>query len=127
MLVPKVVHFMTVGTKKKVSARFYRTVNGTEPVREWLLRLSKRDRKFVGADIKTIEFGWPIGMPVCRSMKDGMYEVRTRLDNGRSARVLFCFQGDLVILLHGFIKKSQTTPQPDLSLAKSRKKEVDNG
>ncbi|WP_417689397.1 type II toxin-antitoxin system RelE/ParE family toxin [Pseudidiomarina sp.] len=113
--------------KKKVSVKFYQTANGTEPTKSWLLRLSKLDRKLIGADIKTIEYGWPIGMPVCRSMKDGLYEVRTKLDSRRSARVLFCFHDDLMILLHGFIKKSQKTPQSDLSLARSRKKEVENG
>jgi len=118
---------MTGQRRKKVPANFYRSDNGNEPVREWLLGLSKDDRKAVGEDIKTVEFGWPLGMPVCRPMKDGMYEVRTNLDDGRISRVLFCFHGGNMVLLHGFIKKSQQTPKPDLDLAKKRKREVDNG
>jgi len=81
----------------------------------------------VGEDIKTVEFGWPIGMPTCRSMGDGLHEVRTDLEDKRIARVLFCFGGGKMVLIHGFIKKSQKTPKPDLELAKKRKKEVDHG
>ncbi len=75
--------------------------------------------------IQTVEFGWPVGMPVCRPMKDGLYEVRTNLVDGRIARVLFCFHGSKMVLLHGIIKKSQKTPK--LDLAKKRKKEVEHG
>lgn len=118
---------MTGQKRKKVPATFYRSTSGNEPVREWLLGLGKEDRKAVGADIQTVEFGWPVGMPVCRPMKDGLYEVRTNLDDGRISRVLFCFHNGKMVLLHGFIKKSQQTPKPDLDLAKKRKKEVENG
>ncbi len=113
--------------KKRVSAVFYLSPGGKEPVREWLLGCSRGDRKAIGSDIQTVEFGWPIGMPVCRSMGDGLYEVRTDLDGGRIARVFFCFSGGKMVLLHGFIKKSQKTPKPDLKLAKKRKKKVDHG
>jgi phage-related protein len=113
--------------KKRVPAVFYRSTNGNEPVREWLLGQSKDDRKSIGNDIQTVEFGWPIGMPVCRPMGDGLYEVRTNLDDKRIARVIFCFSGGKMVLLHGFIKKSPKTPKPDLELAKKRKNEVDHG
>lgn len=113
--------------KKKVPAIFYRTTHGNEPVRDWLLGLGKEDRKAIGVDIQTVEFGWPVGMPVCRPMKDGLFEVRTNLEHGRISRVLFCFHDEKIVLLHGFIKKSQQTPKPDLDLAKNRKKEVSNG
>jgi phage-related protein len=119
--------YMNGGSRKKVSAVFYRSESGNEPVRDWLLGLSKDDRKAIGADIQTVEFGWPVGMPVCRPMKNGLYEVRTNLDNGRISRVLFCFHSGKMVLLHGFIKKSQKTPKPDLELAMKRKKEVDHG
>ena len=113
--------------RKKVPAVFYRSESGKEPVRDWLLALSKDDRKTVGEDIKTVEFGWPIGMPTCRPMSGGLYEVRTNLTDKRIARVLFCFHDGKMVLLHGFIKKSQKTPKPDLELAQKRKKEVENG
>lgn len=118
---------MTGHSRKKVPAIFYRSASGKEPVREWLLGLTKEDRKAVGADIQAVEFGWPVGMPVCRPMKDGLYEVRTNLDDGCISRVLFCFHEGKMVLLHGFIKKAQKTPKPDLELSKHRKREVEHG
>jgi phage-related protein len=109
---------------KRITARFYRTASGTEPAREWLLELSKDDRKAVGTDIATVEFGWPIGLPVCRAMGKGLYEVRTNLTGNRIARVLFTITGDTMVLLHGFIKKSRKTPKTDLDLAQARKADV---
>lgn len=108
-------------TDKKVPAEFYRNENGTEPVRDWLKSLSKEERFLIGADIKTVEFGWPIGMPTCRPMGDGLFEVRTNLPQNKIARVLFCFYEGKMILLHGFIKKSQKTPKQQLNLAWERK------
>ncbi|MFO0096885.1 MAG: type II toxin-antitoxin system RelE/ParE family toxin [Aphanizomenon sp.] len=108
-------------TDKKVPAEFYRNENGTEPVRDWLKSLSKEERFLIGADIKTVEFGWPIGMPTCRLMGDGLFEVRTNLPQNKIARVLFCFYEGKMILLHGFIKKSQKTPKQQLDLAWERK------
>ncbi len=112
---------------KRVPAKFYRNILGKEPVREWLLSLNKEDRVNIGTDIQTAEFGWPIGMPICRPLKQGLHEVRTKLSDGRISRVLFCVYSDNMILLHGFIKKTRTIPKQDLSLANKRKKEVENG
>jgi len=118
---------MTFDDRKRVHAAFYRNSSGKQPVKEWLLGLPTEDRKSIGADIKTVEYGWPIGMPTCRPMKDGLYEVRTNLSDGRIARVLFCFHKEEMVLLHGFIKKQQKTSKQDLDLSKNRKKEVENG
>jgi phage-related protein len=93
--------------EKRVPARFYQTDSGNEPVREWLKQLEVSDRKIIGADIKTVEYGWPIGMPTCRSMGKGLYEVRSSLPSEKIARVLFCIYEEEMILLHGFIKKTQ--------------------
>jgi phage-related protein len=109
-------------TEKIVPARFYQTETGNEPVREWLKQLEASDRKIVGADIKTVEYGWPIGMPTCRSMGKGLYEVRSDLPSGKIARVLFCIYEEKMILLHGFIKKTQKTSAQDLDLALKRKR-----
>lgn len=107
---------------KKVQAIFYRTEAGGEPVRQWLKQLPSEDRKHIGEDIKTVEFGWPIGMPVCKPLRDGIYEVRTSLGHNRIARVLFYIDGrGRMVLLHGFIKKTQKTPHEDLDLAKGNK------
>ena len=118
---------MIAPNRKKVPARFYQSSAGNEPVREWLQGLAKDDRRDIGGDIQTVEFGWPVGMPVCRPMGDGLFEVRTDLTGKRIARVLFCFSDKEMVLLHGFIKKSQKTPKQDLDLAKNRKREVESG
>lgn len=110
---------------KKVQAFFYATAGGKEPVREWLKDLDEEDRKIIGQDIATVEYGWPIGMPTCRAMGDGLFEVRSSLNGRRIARVLFCTAGERLVLLHGFIKKAQKTPKADLDLAKKRKKELE--
>lgn len=113
---------------KRIPAIFYRTEAGGEPVREWLKRLSSEDRKRIGEDIKTVEFGWPIGMPVCKPLGEGVYEVRTRLAQNRIARVLFYIdRKGRMILLHGFIKKTQKTPGEDLELARSNKSKHERG
>lgn len=106
-----------------LDVRFYATELGSEPVREWLKLLPAADRRAVGEDIKTVQFGWPLGMPLVRSLGSGIWEVRVRLEN-RIARVLFVLEGSTMVLLHGFIKKSQATPQPDLDVAKDRLKKL---
>jgi phage-related protein len=111
----------------QAKARFYRSELGSEPVRDWLKSLDKPDRSLIGMDIKIVEFGWPIGMPVCRPLGKGLYEVRTDLAGNRIARVLFCISRGQMVLLHGFTKKSQKTPKPDLDLALERKRLVERG
>lgn len=113
------------GERKKVPARFYRSPSGAEPVREWLLELTKEDRREIGKDIATVEYGWPVGMPTCAPLGAGLYEVRTNLSGNRIARVLFCFFGGSLVLLHGFIKKTRKTPQADLDIARQRQREVE--
>ncbi len=113
---------------KRVPAIFYCTEAGGEPVREWLRGLSPEDRKRIGEDVKTVEFGWPIGMPVCKPLGDGIYEVRTSLAQNRIARVLFYIdKKGRMILLHGFIKKTQKTPDEDLELARRNKNKHQRG
>lgn len=103
--------------------RFYATELGAEPVREWLKLLPAIDRKVIGENMKTVQFGWPLGMPLVRNMGGGIWEVRIRLEN-RIARVLFVLDGSTMVLLHGFIKKTQATSQQDLELAKDRLKQL---
>ena len=109
---------------KKLPARFYVNTVGRRPVREWILELPQADRYVVGKDIQKIEFGWPVGRPQCAPLGNGLWEVRSSLPNGRIARVIFCIGDGGMILLHGFIKKTQKMPQADLDLALKRKKEV---
>lgn len=108
---------------KRVPAIFYRTEAGNEPVRDWLKALDREDRRQVGEDIKLTEYGWPIGMPICRPMGDGLHETRSRLSGNRLARVLFYIDvRQRMVLLHAFIKKSRNTPLEDRRLAKSNKR-----
>jgi phage-related protein len=109
---------------KKIQARFYELASGRKPVRDWLLELTPDDRRNVGYDIQTVEFGWPIGMPLCRPLGQGLYEVRSNLTDGRIGRVLFCIIDGEMVLLHGFVKKTQKTPPADLALAIKRLKEI---
>ena len=106
-----------------LGVRFYRTQSGNEPVREWLRELPKAYRTAIGEDIKTVQFGWPIGMPVVRKLETGPWEVRSRPDGG-IARVVFTLCDDQMILLHGFIKKSQHTPPNDLETARNRMRQL---
>lgn len=109
-----------------LSVCFFRTNAGSEPVREWLKSLSAQDRKTIGEDIKTVQFGWPLGMPLVRKMGRDLWEVRIHLE-GRIARVLFTVDDDVIVLLHGFIKKSQETPRNELKLAEGRRDKVRSG
>jgi len=102
---------------------FYKSKNGKEPVRDWLKSLSIQDKKIIGEDIKTIQFGWPLGMPLVRKLESGLWEVRSNTSTG-IARVLFTIQEELMVLLHGYIKKSVKTPLDELSLARKRLAQV---
>ena len=107
---------------KKLDVVFFRSENGSEPVREWLRSLTKTDKKIIGSDIKTVQFGWPLGMPLVRSLVDGLWEIRIKLTNGRIARVIFFMDKSTMVLVSGFIKKTKKTPKTEIDLAKSRKK-----
>jgi phage-related protein len=101
-------------------AVFFRTESGREPVREWLKDLPKDERKMIGEDIMTVQFRWPLGMPLVDHLGSGIWEIRSRLAN-RIARTLFFVHEGEIILLHGFIKKTQKTPNEDRALALRRK------
>ncbi|MGB7416224.1 MAG: type II toxin-antitoxin system RelE/ParE family toxin [Thermosynechococcaceae cyanobacterium] len=107
---------------KRLTVAFYRTVAGSEPVREWLKDLAPEDRRRVGEDLQALEFGWPLGMPLCHSLGNGLWEVRSSISDRRIARVIFCIAYERMVLLHAFIKKTQKTPKRDIDLALKRKK-----
>ena len=108
----------------EIPVRFYQTPAGIEPVLEWLRALPREDRHAIGTDLMRAQVGWPIGMPLVRSLGDGLWEVRSTLPSRRIARLLLCFHDGVMVVLHGFIKKSQKTPADDLELARKRKREV---
>lgn len=98
---------------------FYRSVSGNEPVREWLKEQTKLDRKIIGTDIKTVQFGWPLGMPLIRKLEKDLWELRSNMEDG-IARVIFAVHENSIILLHGFMKKSKKTSANDLNVARKR-------
>lgn len=107
-------------TGLKLNATFFSTDSGNEPVREWLSNLPRDYRRAIGTEIKTVQIGWPLGMPIVRKLEKDLWEVRISMGDV-IARVLFTVTGNTMVLLHGFIKKSQKTPAPDLAIAKQRK------
>ncbi len=98
---------------------FYRSESGNEPVREWLKDLPREYKKQIGEDIKTAQIGWPLGMPLIEKIDTHLWEVRTKLKDG-IARVLFTVDGNYMVLLHGFIKKTQKIPERELKTALTR-------
>lgn len=106
-------------TDRPIPVLFFRLDSGREPVREWLKALSREDRKTIGGDVKTLQFGWPVGMPLARKMGKDLWELRSVLSSG-IARIFFTIYQKKIILLHGFVKKSRKTPSNELSIAKRR-------
>ena len=99
---------------------FFLTESGKEPVLDWLRSIGKGERKVIGEDIKLVQFRWPLGMPLVRKIEANLWEVRSKFNNGNISRVFFTVKGSQMILLHGFIKKSQKTPQKEIDLARTR-------
>ncbi len=107
-----------------LSVVFYQTAAGSAPVLDWLRKLESADRRQLGLDLLRVQENWPIGMPVCRSLGNGLWEVRSSLPGGKIARMIFCLKGNEIYVLHGFVKKTQRTPQQDLALAQRRMKDI---
>lgn len=112
---------------KIITVKFYQSDSGREPVKEWLKSLSREDMKIIGEDIKTVEFGWPLGMPLVRKMDKDLWEVRIDITNKEIARVFFTVKNGFMVLLHGIKKKSKSTPTNELNVAKERRDRVLSG
>lgn len=111
---------------QKLSVTFFRQkASGSEPVRDWLRQLPENERKAIGENIKAVQYGWPMGLPLVDHIEGDIWEVRTRLPN-RIARVLFAFESNTMVLLHGFIKKDRATPKVDKKIASDRLKLIKN-
>lgn len=107
-----------------IPLRFWRSDAENEPVREWLNTLPREDRRAIGRDIRIVQFGWPLGLPLCRPLGLGLWEIRSSLPSKREGRVLFGFHDGELIAVHAFIKKTQKTPAAEIKLARKRLKEV---
>ena len=117
--------YCTISTMERdfpLEAAFYKTEQGNQPCRDYLLSLTREDRKEVGADIFAVQKGFPMGLPLCRKMTDDLWEIRSNIEDGIS-RVFFTVDKNMMILLHGFTKKSQKTPQKEIETANSRLKD----
>ena len=110
---------------RKIQLIFFRGPSGIEPVREWLRDLPEEERHAIGKDLLRAQWQWPIGMPLCRPLANGLWEIRTDLPTKRTARVLLCLSRGHLVALHAFIKKTRTTPDEDLALARKRQKELE--
>ncbi len=110
---------------QKIPLIFYRTAAGSEPVREWLKGLDAAERQAIGKDLLRAQWRWPVGMPHCRPLGNGLWEIRTELETRRTARVLICLYREHLVALHGFIKKTRATPDSELATARKRQKELE--
>jgi phage-related protein len=110
---------------QKIPLIFYHTAAGGEPVREWLKGLEEAERRAIGMDLLRAQWRWPAGMPLCRPLGNGLWEIRTDLPTKRTARVLLCLHREHLVALHGFIKKTRATPDEDLATARKRQKELE--
>jgi len=114
-------------TTPKILLVFYRTAGGKEPVREWLKEMDRTDRLEIGADLQRVQYRRPVGMPLCKALGGGLWEVRTNLSSRTTARVFICIHDGVLYALHGFIKKTRKTPDEELAIARKRQREVEDG
>ena len=121
------VHDKTIevikNSEPKLSVKFFQQASKEEPVRDWLRSLPEKEKKAIGTDIKAAQFGWPLGAPLVKHIEGDIWEVRTWLKD-KTARVLFIIDGKTMVLLHGYIKKTQKLPTQDLKLAQDRLKKL---
>jgi phage-related protein len=113
-----------MGKIQKVPVVFYKTAAGVVVVREWLRGLPEADRNIIGRDLMRVQYRWPVGMPLCRPLGGGLWEVRSDLPSSRIARLLFCFNKGRLVVLHGFIKKTKKAPADEMEIARKRKDEL---
>ena len=118
---------MVAGTQQplRIPLIFFRMRAGREPVRDWLKELPEEERQMIGRDLLRAQWRWPVGMPLCLPLGNGLWEIRTDLPTKRTARVLLCLHREYLVALHGFIKKTRTTPEADMALALKRRKELE--
>lgn len=109
----------------KLELSFFRSEQQVEPIREWLKELTKEEKRIIGTDLKTIQFGWPLGMPLVKNVGNSIWEARSHLPQGKISRIFFVIYNDTIVLLHGFIKKAQKIPQKELHLAKKRRQQLE--
>jgi phage-related protein len=113
-----------VETLRPIPLVFWRSASGREPAREWLSTLPREDRRTIGRDIAKVQFGWPVGLPLCRPLSAGLWEIRSSLPSKREARVFFGFHEEALIAVHAVVKKARKASPEDIALARIRLNEV---
>lgn len=108
----------------RIPLAFWRSAAGREPVREWPNELPREDKRTIGRDMAKVQFGWPVGLPLCRPLSGGLWELRSSLPSKREARVFFGFHEGMLIALHAVIKKARKVSGEELALARARLKEA---
>lgn len=117
---------LPAAVERRLRVIFHATPTGREPVREWLRTLSKEERRTIGEDIEFLQRSWPVERPYAAHLRNAVWEVRTSLRD-RKARVLFGLDGRTMVLLHGFIKKTRSTPPAEIALTERRLQEYLDG
>jgi phage-related protein len=115
---------LRISRLQPIPVAFWRSASGREPVQEWLRGLEKSDRAVIGDDLRMLQFGWPIGMPLVRKLVDHVWELRSSLPGNREVRLLFTASESQIVILSSFIKKTQKTPDAEIKLARKRLKEL---
>jgi phage-related protein len=115
---------MAAADEPKLPVFFYRTRGGGEPVRAWLRELPEAERRAIGIDLNRVQKQWPVGMPLCRPLGAGLWELRVTLPGNRIARLMFFVEDGEIYVVHGFVKKTQKTPAADIALARRRMKDT---
>lgn len=104
---------------------FYKTAAGNEVVLDFIRQQPRPDRRVIGEDLKTVEVGYPIGMPLCKHLVDDLWEVRSTVPSKQEVRLIYYFDSGRqhIVVVNGFIKTSRTTPKREIVLAQRRRKE----
>jgi phage-related protein len=105
--------------KEPLRAAFFETENGNQPVRDFILELAREDRKEIGSDIFTVQKGFPLGLPLVEKLDADLWELRSHISYG-ICRIFFTIHQNTMVLLHGFVKKSQKIPSKEMKTAKGR-------
>jgi phage-related protein len=104
---------------------FYKTAAGNDVVLEFIRAQPLDDRRVIGRDLKVLEIGYPVGMPLCRHIEGDLWEVRSSLPSKREARLIYFYDGkrQMIVVVSGFVKTTRSTPKREINLAQRRRKE----
>jgi len=114
-----ILYTLNMDRKEPLKAVFFETENGKQPVREFILECTREDRKEIGSDIFTVQKSFPLGLPLVEKIDTDLWEVRSNISDG-ICRIFFTIYQETMVLLHGFVKKTQKIPSKEIKTAKGR-------